>query len=154
MDGSSFGNPGEAGFGGVFRDHLGRWKSGFVGSIGLGSNLLAELQAIKNGLQLGWEFGDRRIICETDSLEAIELIDKANMNLHSYARVIMGIMRLLKFEWQVELRYTLREANQVADYLTKMGARSSHTCLVLDRPPTDVSQLLLADSLSIAFVGV
>ncbi|PNX58144.1 ribonuclease H [Trifolium pratense] len=52
MDGSSFGNPGRAGFGGLIRNDIGEWMHGFSSSCGRASNLLVELYAILKGLQL------------------------------------------------------------------------------------------------------
>lgn len=43
------------GFGGVLRNHMGEWMSGFAGSIGVTINMIAELQAIKQGLRMAWE---------------------------------------------------------------------------------------------------
>lgn len=54
MDGSSFGNPGRAGFGGLMRNHIGEWMLGLSGNCGLASNLYAELMAIFMGLDLAW----------------------------------------------------------------------------------------------------
>ncbi|KAF7834434.1 reverse transcriptase [Senna tora] len=51
-DGSSIGNPGPVGVGGLFRDSDGRWLLGFSGSIGYQTNMFAELNAIKHGLAL------------------------------------------------------------------------------------------------------
>jgi hypothetical protein len=52
VDGSSFGNPGNAGFGGLLRNDNGAWIHGFSGSCGIASNLLAELSTIRRGFQM------------------------------------------------------------------------------------------------------
>ena len=61
VDGSSFGNPGEAGFGGLVRGADGHWIFSFYGSVGFADNLLPELMAICNGLHIAWEHGYRCI---------------------------------------------------------------------------------------------
>lgn len=66
-------------------------------------NLLAELQAIKHGLQLSWQFQMRQVVCESDSLEAIDLIKKADLKFHSYASIISHIRLLLNQDCQVNL---------------------------------------------------
>lgn len=43
VDGTSRGNPGKAGFGGLLRGDDGRWIFGFKGSMGVADNLLPEL---------------------------------------------------------------------------------------------------------------
>jgi hypothetical protein len=48
-DGSSLGNPGMAGGGGVIRNHFGDWVGGFSRAIGFTTSVQAELRALKNG---------------------------------------------------------------------------------------------------------
>ena len=48
-DGSSLGNPGLAGGGGVIRDIEGAWIMGFVRNIGITSRYIAELWALGDG---------------------------------------------------------------------------------------------------------
>ena len=52
VDGSSFGNPGKAGFWGLDRGADGCWIFGFCDSVGFADNLLPELMAICYGLRL------------------------------------------------------------------------------------------------------
>ena len=51
-DGSGLGNPGIAGAGGIFQDHLGQWISGFSLHVGLATNNMAELVAVRQGLAM------------------------------------------------------------------------------------------------------
>ena len=46
-DGSALDNPGLAGAGGVLRDHQGRWLTGFSTRVGITSNNLAKLVAVR-----------------------------------------------------------------------------------------------------------
>lgn len=151
VNGSNFNNPRRFGFGGVARDHMEQWLLGFCYWIGEASNLLAELLAIYNGLRLGWQQGWRNVVCESDSLKAVDLNKKADLNFHSYAGVIWDIRVLLHQDWQVEIVHILREANHVADFLTKMGAKSNHHCQVLSQAPHEISSFLAADAISLAF---
>lgn len=52
MDGSSFGNLGSCGGGGVIRDDEGNFVSGFSASYGTGTNTRGELQPVRDGLLL------------------------------------------------------------------------------------------------------
>lgn len=54
VDGSCFGNPGRAGFGGVLRNQDGVWIQGFCGYAGIYNNIHVELLAIHHGLLLAW----------------------------------------------------------------------------------------------------
>ena len=51
-DGSSSGNSGLTGGGGVIRDWTDRWIVGFSRKIGIATSLIAELWAIQDGLML------------------------------------------------------------------------------------------------------
>lgn len=77
VDGSSFGNPGRAGYGGLVRNNLGEWICGFYGSCGVADNLTTEIYAIMHGLDLAWNRGYRDVILETDSKSAIDLLNTA-----------------------------------------------------------------------------
>ncbi|KAJ1414722.1 Ribonuclease H-like superfamily [Sesbania bispinosa] len=63
------------GTGGVMRDPDDKWLLGFSGYHGPESAQLAELLALKTGMNRAWEDNYRRIIYESDSLEAIQLLD-------------------------------------------------------------------------------
>jgi hypothetical protein len=49
-DGSSLGNPGQAGGGGVIRDHASHWIRGFTRHVGVATSLAAKLWALRDGL--------------------------------------------------------------------------------------------------------
>lgn len=46
-------------------------------------------------------------MCESDSLEAVDLISKVDTSLHLYAPVINDIHHLLHKDWQVEVKHIL-----------------------------------------------
>jgi ribonuclease HI len=48
VDGTSYGNPGITGYGGLIRDHNGSWIIGFSGPVSFVDSLEVELLAIKN----------------------------------------------------------------------------------------------------------
>ncbi|PKI61873.1 hypothetical protein CRG98_017771 [Punica granatum] len=56
-DGTSRGNPGAAGAGGLIRDDNGRWLEGFAQNVGYATATIAELWGIKVGLELTWALG-------------------------------------------------------------------------------------------------
>lgn len=81
------------------------------------------------GLVMG--FG---LICESDSMEVIEIIKVADVKFHTYAWSINGIRNLLTRDWRVDITHELREGIQVADFLAKMGAKNGHPCSALEEP--------------------
>ncbi|CAL0331035.1 unnamed protein product [Lupinus luteus] len=122
VDGSSFGNPSRLGFGGLIRNNLGEWISGFSGFCGIASNLHAGLLAIFHGLNLSWSSGFKAIICESDSQLALTLIAKGLDRFHPHEPVINKIRNFMYFPWSLTLNHTLRETNECADWLAKHGA--------------------------------
>lgn len=67
FDGASKGNPGKAGYGGVFRNHKGSPQCIFMGSIGWDTNNSAELEGLWHGLKLAHERNLFPLIIEGDS---------------------------------------------------------------------------------------
>jgi len=146
VDGSSFGNPGNAGFGGLLRNDIGVLLHGFSGSCGRASNLLAELSAIWRGLYLAWDLGYRTIIMESDSKTALNLISKEHQHdFHPYGTLLSLIRKLISLPWSVTFNHTLREGNECADWLTKFGANSADTLKMWTSPPPQLNLILLAD---------
>ncbi|KAK2458793.1 hypothetical protein QL285_005909 [Trifolium repens] len=73
VDGSSIGNPGVSGFGGLIRNSNGAWVHGFSGNIGFSNILHAELLALYHGLLLASELDIRDLQCYSDSKTVIIL---------------------------------------------------------------------------------
>ncbi|KAK7244036.1 hypothetical protein RIF29_38854 [Crotalaria pallida] len=57
VGGSSIGNPGRAGYGGLIRGKKGAWLCGFAGHFGIFNNIHMELLSIFHGLELAWARG-------------------------------------------------------------------------------------------------
>lgn len=152
VDGSAITKPGLSGFGGLIRDHNGVFiLHGFYGSIGNSDILHAELMALLHGVDLCWRLGFKEVMRYSDSLHTINLIKEGNPNLHRFGNEVAEIKQMLQQDWIVQIHHTLREENQCADFLAKMGARSSEAMAVIDKPPSGMDTLLLADALGISF---
>lgn len=151
VDGSSLGNPGPAGFGGLARNPDGGWLFGFSGHIGISDVLKAELLGIFNGLKLAWERGIRNLICYTDSLIARKLITEQTEIFHRYASIIQDIKDQMILPWRIDLRHTLREGNQSADHLAKLGANNVEQLQIFEKPPLDLCSHLDGDAAGISF---
>jgi len=67
FDGASKGNPGRAGYGGVFRNSLGQALWAFHGYIGQDTNNSAELEGLIHGLQLALDKQWLPLVVEGDS---------------------------------------------------------------------------------------
>lgn len=149
VDGSSIGNPGRSGYGGLLRNTHGEWLLGFSGSCGLTTNITAELFAIAAGLNLAWQYGYRHVVCESDSMLALDLVKKGVDMFHPHATMLTNINKVISREWNVALIHTLREGNSCADWLAKIGASSDTDLVIYDRCPSQMAPLVLADAIGV-----
>ncbi|KAJ8755654.1 hypothetical protein K2173_022249 [Erythroxylum novogranatense] len=135
-DGSAVGNPGRAGYGGLIRDMEGCWIAGFSGSVGIATNILAELQGLKHGLQLTWDLGYRSVLVETDCLAVVNLISDMPQPYHPHLFLIRDIQDLFAKQWRCSLHHVLREAIIVRTSLRRLD-RHSCSCGLIGRfrPP-------------------
>lgn len=150
VDGSSLGNPGPAGFGGLARNPDGGWIFGFTGHIGF-SEVLAELLGIYNGLKLVWERRHRKVLYYIDSLNAKILIFEHDTTYHRYASILQDIRDLMSLPWAIDLCHSLREGNQCADILAKIGASSDNHLQISDSPPSELKACLVGDAAGVLY---
>lgn len=146
VDGSCIGNPGAAGMGGVIRNTNGDWLWGFTSYLGHQDNLFAELMAMNKGLLLAWDQGYRQVVCYSDSLLAIHLVQGPFNQLHAYATVIQNIKDCIHRNWSVQILHTLREGNSATDFMAKMGANSTEHWSVFRHPPHGMADILARDA--------
>ncbi|KAK2454619.1 hypothetical protein QL285_002162 [Trifolium repens] len=145
-DESCLGSPVRAGFGGVIRNDLGYYLFGFSGFIqGSSDILLAELLAIYQGLILVKNMGIDELVCYSDSLHCISLIKGPTMNYHVYAMLIQDIRELLS-QINTTICHTLREGNNCADFLAKLGASSDSDLTIHASPPEGLSDILWSNA--------
>lgn len=102
-------------------------------------------------IQLAWTRGLQRIIVESDSLVAVNLIKTSCEATHPYASLILQIRGLMVQAWEIKVQHTLREANQVADHLANMAHDLELGTHVLSDPPHSCRDLLLFDVMGVAY---
>lgn len=76
FDGASKGNPGNAGFGGIFRDHKGTPILTYLGSIGWDTNNSTELEGLWQGLIIAQKQGIFLLVIEGDLQILINMVTK------------------------------------------------------------------------------
>lgn len=150
-DGSVRGPTNSAGCGGVCRDHHGNWVFGFSRNLGSSNVLWTELWAIFTMVTLAWDRGWRRIMVESDSLVAVNLINEGCAILHPYASLVNQIRVFLARDWNVVCVHILREANQVADCLANESHVLSLGLHCSETPPPSCLNLLFFDRMGITF---
>jgi ribonuclease HI len=152
VDGSSLGNPGPSGFGGVLRHSNGDWIFGFAGTVGISTILHVELLAIYHGLKVPWDQGHRNISCYSDSTLSIQLIGGEVNPCHHYASILANINALVKRNWSICFKHTKREANTVADLLAKTGAAGTSKWTEMREPPPAAIPFQQADAARVLYL--
>jgi len=124
---------------------------GFHGNIGYSNILHAEILALMHGIQICWYEGLRDIICYTDSMHTIHLVQYADVSTHHYGNEITIIRNYMAKDWTFQLRHTLRECNMCVHFLAKLGKRSTSDLLIMLNPPAELRLLLMTDSMGVAY---
>ncbi|KAL3499636.1 hypothetical protein ACH5RR_038729 [Cinchona calisaya] len=88
IEGSSFGNPGAAGSGSDFRNHLGDWVLGFGRNIGVTTNCGAEAWPLRDDLSIVVANNFCSLIIEFDSRAKLNLIANESSNNHLLSHLI------------------------------------------------------------------
>ena len=147
IDGSFIEDFGCLGAGVVVRNHDGDWIADFSHYEAGGDALLAELRAIQIGLNFCSLKGYANIICESDCLEAVDLlIAGCDHSLHTYAIDILHIKDALQENGNTTLVHVLREQNMCADFMAKEGSHAR--CYAYwNCPSPGMESLILRDKL-------
>ncbi|XP_016178767.1 uncharacterized protein LOC107621248 [Arachis ipaensis] len=112
-----------ASFGCIIRNPDGCWLKGCTGKVEVCSVLFAELYAIWRGLLLAWESGFREVICETDCLEALFLVNQRMLGKDIPEwDLAKHIQEVMNWNWRVSILLIQRTANSVADCMAKAAA--------------------------------
>ena len=120
-DGSSLGNPGLAGGGGVIRNHVGEWVGSFSRAIGVTSSVQAELRTLKDGLKLAIDLGILNLEIEMNSLVAVQCVNSLSTPNAFLSTIVTDCRSLMERIENCSLKHIFREANGCADLLAKAG---------------------------------
>lgn len=123
IDGALAGNPGNAGIGGVIRNHKGEFIAAFAKNIGLATNNKAETWAFVQGLKIALELDIRNLIIDTDSLFLVSCLNSQEEPHSCLGTLLSDAKEILRNMDQVQIRFCYRELNKVADYMAKMGSK-------------------------------
>ena len=63
------------------------------------------------------------------------LQSRDRIRFHSLRVLLLDIVTLLDRNWTISVSLIAREANEVADYLAKLGAATMDNLVILDNPP-------------------
>ncbi|KAJ1425645.1 Ribonuclease H domain [Sesbania bispinosa] len=139
------------GCGGCFRDHTGRWLSGFTRRLGKCSINMAELWAIHIAIVLGRNANIPKLWIETDSNLAVTLITNGCSDRHPCGQLVQSIRSLIADHGQFVVSHTYRKANRSADALARLALSNQFGLYYLQDPPSHVFQLICDDVMGASF---
>ena len=141
-DGSSLGNPGRAGGGGLIWDEEGNWVLGYSRQIGITSSFIAELWALRDGLMMCVDRNFPAVVVEMDAKVIIEVLNNPNNTNLIISSIVDDCRKLASRIPRIQFEHCYREANRSADMLARMGANQSSSFSFHSSPPEDVKPLL------------
>lgn len=124
-----------AAVGGVLCNVDGNFIMGFVMDIGEATITTAELKAILTGLKLLRGKGYSKIVINSDSLTAVQMVQWGCSNLHPCFQLVKEIQDLMCRINECTISHTLREANQVVDAFAKFGLTLTMCSRIFDCLP-------------------
>ena len=126
---------GLAAYGVVIRNSQGEFITVKSSCIGVTSNVMAELIAIREGQRLAIELRLLNIIIATNSAIFIALISQRQVVHQKHKQLVQDIRQLSQHGRSVKLEFCYREANVMADLLAADAlANGVHDRIFLDMP--------------------
>ncbi|KAL7167257.1 hypothetical protein ACSBR2_037842 [Camellia fascicularis] len=107
---------GDGGFGGLFRDEAGAWLCGHYGRLSSGTSLEAELWAIYKGLTVLLQRGWKKVIIETDAMQAVKLLEEET-EANSPFKGLKEDANIIMQGCECTVQHVFKEGNLCADAL-------------------------------------
>lgn len=123
VDGSSLGNPGVSGVGGVLRNSSRQILGVFSEAAGVLWAYEAEVKAIRKALLFCKQFHYRNVLIESDSTLAVGWVASVHNRPWKLCQDLIQIDLLMSEVECLGVSHIYREANTMADHLAKSGCR-------------------------------
>uniref|UniRef100_M1DJP7 RNase H family protein n=1 Tax=Solanum tuberosum TaxID=4113 RepID=M1DJP7_SOLTU len=118
-DGSALSNPGRIGAGGILRDQMEAMLLAFATPLGEGTNNQAEIGAAFFGMTWAIQLGYKNVVLEVDSQLLVDWIMQRAKPPWSISTQLQQLQELIRQTHNFRCKHTFREANFVADSLSK-----------------------------------
>ncbi|KAK7246605.1 hypothetical protein RIF29_41474 [Crotalaria pallida] len=148
FDGSCKGKSGKASIGGVLRNHNAEFLLGYAESIGQANSTIAELLALRRGLELVLENGwNNDIWLEGDAKTLVEIIvQRRQVRCMEVRRHISDINSILPGFNNCIVSHIYREGNRAADKFAQLGHLFDEPRIWIDVPPDEVLAIVHEDA--------
>jgi len=149
FDGSSKLASRRASIGGVYRDHEGAFVLGYAERIGTATSSVAELAALRRGLELAVANGWRRVWIEGDARAVVDAVRRrARVRAEEDRRLcgeIADLLPLLDLD-DMTVSHVRRAGNRVAHGFAQLGHGEARPRVWRGAPPDEVLRLLQRDA--------
>lgn len=147
FDGSSKGKANKASIGGVFRNHKAEFILGYAESIGRANSTIAELAALRRGLELVLENGWNDVWLEGDAKTLIDIIAKRRQVKSSEVQRHVSDINLIILELDNCLvTHVYREGNRAADKFAQIGHHMKKPGIWRNVPPDELLAIMKEDA--------
>ena len=130
------------------RNEHGNWINGFARNCGKVNSVMAELWALRDGLQMAATENIHNLIIELDEkfygFAVVHLMKNSIVNFSPEPLLTDCRLLLRKFP-NLRIEHVYREANQCADALARIGSTSDVPFLLFAHPLPVVDQLCTLD---------
>lgn len=99
------------GYGDVFRDSNGYWMHGFAALLGVNTNMMAELMAIREGLKIAGTMCFKKLIVESDSMAAVTLLTSSCADTHPLKNIVEDCLFFTSHLEDCIFQHVFREGN-------------------------------------------
>ncbi|PNX57339.1 putative ureidoglycolate hydrolase, partial [Trifolium pratense] len=139
---------------GVIRGSEGEWLIGFSKLIGRGDVYIAELRGLPEGLKLAKRMNFNKVEVHVDSIGIVNDITHKKNKILCGKALVDKICRMMELDWEVIVKHTYREANQLADALYIMHLQNCPLKFSSIAHHANVTQCLGAVGGNVWYLGV
>ena len=144
-DGSSLSNPGKASGGGILCNESGTWIKAFTRKIGIATSFVAELWALRDGLNMCLNMQISALEIDLDAKVVADLMCNAETLKNDNATIVADCRHLLSQFPQVKVSHCYCEANRRADALARLGCSQGPDFMYLNSLPPCILNAFLSD---------
>lgn len=146
FDGSCKGRTCKSSIGGIFRDHKAKFLLGYAESIGRATSTIAELSALRRGLELVLENGWNDVWLEGDAKSLVDIIaQRRKVRCAEVQRHITDITSIIPELNNCVVTHIYREGNRAADKFAQLGHQLKKP-QIWRHPPDEVLQIMHDDA--------
>nr|POE62303.1 putative ribonuclease h protein [Quercus suber] len=141
----SQGNPGMASGGGILCSESGTWIKAFTRKIGIATSFVAELWALRDGLNMCLNMQISALEIDLDAKVVADLMGNVETLKNDNASIVADNILLISQFPQVKVSHCYRKANRCADALARLGCSQVLDFMYLNSPPPCILNAFLSD---------